>query len=70
MQRALDEFVNDWVGKEVNRLLDQSGMQIITRMQLQRVLEEAGHNLRGLIDSLTDLVQHFAAGSPVSVSFE
>ena len=65
VQRALDEFVNSWVGKEVQRLM---GMH--TNTSMQRVLEDAGHNLRELVNSLTDLVQHFVADSPVTVTLE
>ena len=64
VQRALDEFVNNWVGKEVERLVG------LHTTSMQRVLEDAGHNLRELVNSLTDLVQHFVADSPdVTVSF-
>ena len=63
VQRALDEFVNNWVGKEVERLLGAR-----TDTSLQRVLEDAGQNLRMLINHLADLVQHFVADSPVTVS--
>ena len=63
VQRALDEFVNAWVGKEVERLL---GMHPNT--SIQRVLEDASHNLRELVNSLADLIQHFAADSPVTVT--
>ena len=63
VQRALDEFVNAWVGKEVERLL---GMH--PNASIQRVLEDASHNLRELVNSLTDLIQHFVADSPVTVT--
>ena len=63
MQRALDEFVNAWVGKEVERLL---GMH--PNASIQGVLEDAGHNLRELVNSLADLIQHFATDSPVTVT--
>ena len=63
VQRALDEFVNAWVGKEVERLL---GMH--PNASIQRVLEDAGNNLRELVNSLTDLIQHFVADSPVTVT--
>ena len=65
VQRALDEFVNAWVGKEVERLL---GMH--PNASIQRVLEDAGNNLRELVNSLTDLIQHFVADSPVTVTLE
>ena len=65
VQRALDEFVNAWVGKEVERLL---GMH--PNASIQRVLEDASHNLRELVNSLTDLIQHFVADSPVTVTLE
>ena len=64
VQRALDEFVNNWVGKEVERLVG-----LHTWSSMQRVLEDAGQNLRVLVDQLADLIQHFVADSPVTVSF-
>ena len=65
LQGAWDEFVNSWVGKEVDRLLEGQG-HMEMHSNLQRVLEEAGQNLRRLINNLADLVQHFAADSPVT----
>ena len=67
IQAALDEFVNKWVMKEKERLLETN-----TYMSMQRVLQEAGHNLGTLVDNLIELVLHFAdpSGSPVSVSFQ
>ena len=67
IQAALDEFVNKWVMKEKERLLETN-----TYMSMQRVLQEAGHNLGTLVDNLIELVLHFAdaSGSPVTVSFQ
>ena len=67
IQAALDEFVNKWVMKEKERLLETN-----TYMSMQRALQEAGHNLGTLVDNLIELVLHFAdpSGSPVSVSFQ
>ena len=67
IQAALDEFVNNWVMKEKERLLQSN-----TYMSMQRVLQEAGHNLGTLVDNLIELVLHFAdaSGSPVTVSFQ
>ena len=67
IQAALDEFVNKWVMKEKERLLETN-----TYMSMQRVLQEAGHNLGILVDNLIELVLHFAdaSGSPVTVSFQ
>ena len=67
IQAALDEFVNNWVMKEKERLLETN-----TYMSMQRVLQEAGHNLGTLVDNLIELVLHFAdaSGSPVTVSFQ
>ena len=67
IQAALDEFVNKWVMKEKERLLETN-----TYMSMQRVLQEAGHNLGTLVDNLIELVIHFAdaSGSPVTVSFQ
>ena len=62
---ALDEFVNKWVEQEVERLLEGQG-HMEMHINLQRALEEAGQNLRRLINNLADLVQHFAADSPVT----
>ena len=67
VQGALDEFVNKWVGKEVDRLLEGQG-HMEMHSNVQRALEEAGQNLRRLINNLADLVQHFAADSPVTVT--
>ena len=67
IQAALDEFVNKWVMKEMELLLETN-----TYMSMQRVLQEAGHNLGTLVDNLIELVLHFAdaSGSPVTVSFQ
>ena len=67
IQAALDEFVNKWVMKEKERLLESN-----TYMSMQRVLQEAGHNLGTLVDNLIELVLHFAdaSGSPVTVSLQ
>ena len=67
IQAALDEFVNKWVMKEKELLLETN-----TYMSMQRVLQEAGHNLGTLVDNLIELVLHFAdaSGSPVTVSFQ
>ena len=67
IQAALDEFVNKWVMKEKERLLETN-----TYMSMQRVLQEAGHNLGTLVDNLIELVLHFAdpSGSPVTFSFQ
>ena len=67
IQAALDEFVNKWVMKEKERLLETN-----TYMSMQRVLQEAGHNLGTMVDNLIELVLHFAdaSGSFVTVSFQ
>ena len=67
VQVALDEFVRSWVGQEVDRLSE--GMEHMEmHSNMHRMLEEAGQNLRRLINNLVDLVQHFAADSPVTVT--
>ena len=67
IQAALDEFVNEWVMKEKERLLEAN-----TYMSMQRAQQEAGHNLGTLVDNLIEFVLHFAdaSGSPVTVSFQ
>ena len=67
VQGALDEFVRSWVGQEVDRLSEGMG-HMEMHMNVQRALEEAGQNLRRLITNIADLVQHFAADSPVTVT--
>ena len=67
VQGALDEFVNKWVGKEVDRLLEGQG-HMEMHSNVQRALEEAGQNLRKLINNIADLVQHFATDSSVTVT--
>ena len=65
VQGALDEFVNKWVEKEVERLLEG---HLGTHADMHRALAAAGQNLRMLINNLVDLVQHFVADSPATVS--